>query len=107
MVNVEGAERIVETALRMCGRAVVVRVRQTAGVPPMEVVLRPCLLKVKGEVAEIVVAASTVADVAGLAEELFSVAARVVVGDAVWRVVSYAAMECGETVIAWRVQMAR
>jgi len=29
------------------------------------------------------------------------------VGDAVWRVVSFAAMQCGETMIGWRVQMAR
>ncbi len=75
--------------------------------PPMEVVLKPCVLKAGGEAAELLVAASAVADVAGLAAELFSVSARVVVGDAVWRVVSYAAMECGETVIGWRVQMAR
>lgn len=93
--------------LRTCGRAVVVRVRQAASAPPMEVALKPCLLKVSGEAAELLVAASAVADVAGLPGELFSVSARVVVDDTVWRVVSYAAMECGETVIGWRVQMAR
>jgi len=42
-----------------------------------------------------------------LPAELFSIAARVVVDEIVWRVVSYAALECGETVIGWRVQMAR
>jgi hypothetical protein len=47
------------------------------------------------------------ADVAGLPEELFSVSARVVVDTTVWRVVSYAAMEYGETTIYWRVQMVR
>ena len=103
----EDAKRIAEAMLHAAGRAVVVRVRQAAAMPPMEVVLKPCLLKVSGEVAELVVAASAVADVAGLAEELFSVATRVVVDEIVWRVVSYAAMECGETVIGWRVQMAR
>jgi hypothetical protein len=71
------------------------------------VVLKPCLLKVSGEAAELLVAASAVGDVAGLPAELFSVSARVVVDDIVWRVVSYSAMECGETVIGWRVQMAR
>ncbi len=47
------------------------------------------------------------AKVAGLPSELFGISARVVVGDTVWRAVSYAAMECGETVICWRVQLAR
>jgi hypothetical protein len=73
----------------------------------MEMTLKPCLLKVKGEAAELLVAASAIADVAGLPAELFSVAARIVVDEIVWRVVSYAAVECGETVIAWRVQLAR
>jgi hypothetical protein len=79
----------------------------------MEVVLKPCFVKVSGDAAEmgaaaeLLVAASAVAEVAGLPEELFSVSARVVVGDTVWRVVSYAPMEGGETVMCWRVQMAR
>ena len=103
----EDAKRIAETMLRTCGRAVVVRVRQPAGVPPMEVTLKPCVVKVNGEAAEMLVAASALADVAGLPEELFSISARVVADDIVWRVISYAAMECGETVICWRVQMAR
>jgi len=103
----EDAKRVAETMLRTCGRAVMVRVRQAAGVPPMEVVLKPCLLKDKGEVAELLVAAGAVEDISGLPGELFSISARVVVDDTVWRVVSYAAMECGETVIGWRVQMAR
>jgi hypothetical protein len=42
-----------------------------------------------------------------LPAELFSITARVVADDIVWRVVSYTAMECGETVIAWRVLLAR
>ncbi len=73
----------------------------------MEVVLKPCLLKGNGDAAELLVAAGAVAGVAGLPAELFSIAARVVVDDVVWRVVSYAAMEYGETVAAWRVQLAR
>jgi hypothetical protein len=73
----------------------------------MEVVLKPCYVKASGGAAEMLVAASAMADVAGLPEELFSISARVVVGDIVWRVVSYAALEYGETVVCWRVQMAR
>jgi hypothetical protein len=73
----------------------------------MEVTLRPCFVKVSGAAAVMLVAASALAEVAGLPAELFSVSARVVAGDTVWRVVSYAAMECGETVICWRVQLAR
>jgi len=107
MAKREDASRIAETMLRMAGRSVSVCVRQAAAAPPMKVVLKPCLLKASGEAAELLVAASAMADVAGLPEELFSVSARVVVDDAVWRVVSYAAMECGETVIGWRVQMAQ
>jgi hypothetical protein len=95
------------TLLRLAGRAVTVRVRQPAAGPPMEVVLKPCLLKAKGEAAELLVAASALEEVAGLPDELFSISARVVTDEIVWRVVSYAAMECGETVICWRVQMAR
>jgi hypothetical protein len=64
-------------------------------------------LQVKGETAELTVAAGALADVAGLPEEVFGVTARVVAGPTVWRVASYAAMECGETVIGWRVQLAR
>jgi len=103
----EDAKRTAETMLRTCGRSVILRVRQAAGGPPMEVVLKPCLLKVKDEAAELLVSAGALADVAGLPEELFSVAARVVADEIVWRLVSYAAVECGETVIAWRLQMAR
>jgi hypothetical protein len=103
----EDAKQIAETMLRTCGRTVLLRVRQTTSAPPMEMTLKPCLLKVKGEAAELLVAASAIADVAGLPAELFSVAARIVVDEIVWRVVSYAAVECGETVIAWRVQLAR
>jgi hypothetical protein len=73
----------------------------------MELTLKPCLLKVSGDAAEMLVAASAVAEVAGLPAELFGVSARVVVDEAVWRVVSYAAVECGESVIGWRMQMAR
>jgi hypothetical protein len=107
MATREDAMQIAETMLRVAGRAVTVRVRQSASSPPMEVVLKPCLVKVSGEAAELLVAASALAKVAGLPAELFSISARVVVGDTVWRVVSYAAMECGETVVCWRVQMAR
>ena len=52
----EDARQIAETMLRTCGRAVVVRVRQATAMPPMEVTLKPCLLKVSGEVAELLVA---------------------------------------------------
>jgi hypothetical protein len=107
MATRDDARRIAETMLHTAGRAVVVRVRQAASSPPMEAVLKPCLLKVSGETAEMLVAASALADIAGLPAELFSICARVVADDIVWRVVSYAAMECGETVIGWRVQMAR
>jgi hypothetical protein len=111
MAEREDARRMAETLLRAAGRAVTVRVRHAApgqtGVPPMEVTLKPCFVKASGAAAVMLVAASALAEVAGLPAELFSVSARVVVGDTVWRVVSYAAMECGETVIGWRVQMAR
>jgi len=101
------ALRTSATLLRTCGRAVLLRVLQPAGVPPMEVTLTPCVLKASGDEAELLVAAGALADVAGLPAELFSVAARVIADDIVWRVVSYAAVDCGETVIAWRVQLAR
>jgi hypothetical protein len=107
MVPAVGAERQIETALRLWGRAVLLRVRQPAAMPPMEATLRPCLLKVSGDAAELLVAAGALEAVAGLPAELFTIAARVVVDDVVWRVVSYTAMECGEAVICWRVQMAR
>jgi len=107
MMNVDGAERIAETLLNMAGRAVVVRVRPALPATPVEVTLAPCLLKVSSEAAELLVAASAVTGVAILPGNLFSVSSRVVVDDNVWRVISYAAMECGETVIGWRVQMAR
>jgi len=107
MATREDARRIAETMLRMAGRSVTVRLRQLASAPSMEVVLKSCLVKVSGEAAEMLVAASAVADVAGLPAELFSVSSRVAVGETVWRVVSYTAMECGETAICWRVQMAR
>jgi hypothetical protein len=107
MATREDAKRIAETMLRMAGRAVTVRVRQAVSVPPLEVTLKPCLLKASGEAAELLVAGNALADVGGLPEELFGVSARVVADDIVWRVVSYAAMECGETAICWRVQMAR
>ena len=103
----DGAERIADTLLNMGGRAVVVRVRQPPPASPTEVTLKPCLLKASGEAAELLVAASAVTDVAGVPAELFSISSRVVVDDTVWRVVSYAAMDCGEAVICWRVQMAR
>jgi hypothetical protein len=103
----EDAKRIAETMLRVAGRAVTVSLRQAASEPPMEIVLKPCYVKVSGQAAEMLVAANALAEVAGLPAELFSVSARVVVGDIVWRVVSYTAMEGGETVICWRVQMVR
>ena len=106
-MSAEGAERIAETLLNMGGRAVVVRVRQTPPAPPTEVTLEPCLLKASGEAAELLVAASAVTDVAGVPAQLFSISSRVVADDTVWRVVSYAAMDCGEAVICWRVQVAR
>jgi hypothetical protein len=107
MATREDAKRIAETMLRFAGRPVIVRVRQAVPGPPMEMVLKPCLVKARGEAAELLVAAVALADVAGLPEELFSVSARVVVDTTVWRVVSYAAMEYGETTIYWRVQMVR
>jgi len=107
MANRVDALRTSATLLRLCGRAVVVRVLQPAGVPPMEVTLGPCVLKVSGEAAELLVAAGALAAVAGLPAELFSVAARVLADDIVWRVVSYTALEYGGTVVAWRVQLAR
>jgi hypothetical protein len=74
----------------------------------MEMVLKPCVFKTTGEAsAELTVAASAVGAVAGLPAELFSISSRVVADDIVWRVVSYAAVQCGETVVAWRVQVAR
>ena len=103
----DGAERIADTLLNMGGRAVVVRVRQTPPALPTEVTLKPCLLKVSGEAAELLVAASAVTAVAVLPAQLFSISSRVVVDDIVWRVISYAAMDCGDAVICWRVQMAR
>jgi hypothetical protein len=111
MATREDARRIVETMLRTAGRSVVVRVRLATpgqvGMPPREVVLKSCFVKVKGAGAVMLVAASALEDVAGLPAELFSVSARMVVGESVWRVVSYAAVACGESVICWRVQMAR
>lgn len=106
-MNADGAERIAETLLHMGGRSVVVRVRQTPPAPSTEVTLRPCLLKASGEAAELLVAANAVTDTAVLPAQLFSISSRVVVDDIVWRVLSYAAVDCGEAVICWRVQMAR
>jgi hypothetical protein len=106
-MSAEGAKRIAETLLNMGGRAVVVRVRPTPPSPPTEVTLKPCLLKASGETAELLVAASAAIDVAVLPAQLFSVSSRVVADDMVWRVVSYVAVECGEAVICWCVQMAR
>jgi hypothetical protein len=60
-------ERIAETMLHTAGRAVVVRVRQAASSPPMEAVLKPCLLKVSGEAAEMLVAASALCRHCGIA----------------------------------------
>jgi hypothetical protein len=73
----------------------------------MEIALKPCVLKPTADTAELLVAASAVANVAGLPAEIFSIYARIIADDIVWRVVSYTAMQCGETVIAWRVQLAR
>jgi len=101
------ALRTAETLLRTCGSAVLLRVLQATSAPPMEVVLKPCVLKVNGDAAELLVAAGAVEAVAGLPEELFSITARIIAEDIVWRVVSYTAMQCGETVVAWRVQLAR
>ncbi len=107
MAKRNDALRTSATLLRTCGRAVVLRVLQLPSDPPMEVVLKPCVLKVNADAAELLVAAGAVAAVACLPAELFSITARVVAEDIVWRVVSYTAMECGETVIAWRVLLAR
>jgi len=107
MAKRDDALRTSATLLRTCGRAVLLRVLQTAATPPMEATLKPCLLKANADTAELLVVASAVANVAGLPEELFTVTARVIADDIVWRVVSSTAMQCGETVIAWRVQLAR
>ena len=103
----EDAKQNTETLLRAAGRAVLLRVWLAPSAPPTEGLLKPCVVKAGGQTAEMLVAASAVGDVDGLPAELFSVSARVEVGDTVWRVVSYAPMECGETVFGWRVQMAR
>jgi hypothetical protein len=107
MANRPDALRTSATLLRTCGRAVVVRVLQTVSAPPMEVTLTPCVLKASGDTAEMLVAAGALDAAAGLPAELFSTAARVIADDIVWRVVSYAAIGCGQTVVAWRVQLAR
>jgi len=107
MAKREDALRTSATLLHTCGRAVLLRVLQTAATPPMEATLKPCLLKTTADAAELLVAASAVANVAGLPAEMFSISARIIADDIVWRVVSYTAMQCGETVIAWRVQLAR
>jgi hypothetical protein len=105
-----GAERAVRTLLRAMGREVVVRVRVGgADADAQEVKLKPCVLRVKGEAAELVVAASALRGEGGalVANEVFATSSRVVDADVVWRVVGYAPVEGGGRVVAWRVQLAR
>ena len=106
----EGAARAAEALLRVAGHEVVVRVRRASvgggEMPCQELTLRPCVLRSKGATAELLVSAGAVGDV-GTAAELFGVSARVVADDVVWRVVSFAAVECGGKVVCWRVGLGR